>query len=579
MSSNPIADLLNADLNSKRNRTILRILFGSAGAAFIRYFPTRAASCYSVLITGFALAFVPIAQRLPARLTLAMTLAGAGLVAVAAHELDELQDDIDETKQQKQQERQLRQYAEAEAKSKLTETNLLRHSYDLDKSLPLELQQAIAPAPASDKKNATTEQANDRAAFDAAVSAVQNKQQKKNTTSNSLEQTATEQEQIEQKSAIAFDNSNTENNPTQSFTATMEQIAQRLVSMTVIGVPGAGKAVFVSNLLQLVRRYHPYMHVFVMEGKGDEKEAGYWKDLADDVRSIKGLEEHPVDIVNWINESLDDFKAVDGPKLLIFDEATYLYKVWLKTHKKGFENYVQYKIGLSSMGDSLDNYIWEIGQVSNAKDLGVTAGIRSLFKPIAIVSNHDRGAANALLGTQFVPLPEDGKKAVMQMCDRSSCGRAVYDYVNDCWQAMPRLANLSGFDRDTRTFADQNKEARSESRRRRSHLQQPPKQPKQADINRERLERLLSVEAPEPTREATCYGLTSEQIAEVQKRISRLHPGTISSVKRIRENSRLLREQGITQADLAELFDYLAQTKAVEWIGSDKRDFRYCGGL
>ena len=65
------------------------------------------------------------------------------------------------------------------------------------------------------------------------------------------------------------------------------------------------------------------------------------------------------------------------------------------------------------MGDSLQNYIWEIGQVSNAKDLGVTAGIRSLFKPIAIVSNHDRRAANALLGTKFVPLPEDGKKAVL----------------------------------------------------------------------------------------------------------------------------------------------------------------------
>ena len=36
------------------------------------------------------------------------TLAGAGLVAVAAHELDELQDDIDEAKAQKARDRQLR---------------------------------------------------------------------------------------------------------------------------------------------------------------------------------------------------------------------------------------------------------------------------------------------------------------------------------------------------------------------------------------------------------------------------------------------------------------------------------------
>ncbi|MEL6456583.1 MAG: hypothetical protein AAFQ40_17950, partial [Cyanobacteria bacterium J06623_5] len=249
-------------------------------------------------------------------------------------------------------------------------------------------------------------------------------------------------------------------------------------------------------------------------------------------------------------------------KLLIFDEVTYLYKVWEKTEKETFEDYIQYKIGLSSMGDSLQSFIWEIGQVSNAKDLGVSAGIRSLFKPIAIVSNHDRRAANALLGTQFVPLPEDGKKAVMQMCDLSPCGRAVYDYVNDCWQPMPRLANLSGFDRDTRSFS-----------------QEPPDPAASKPDIRADLERLLSVDTPEPAREVKRFGLTAEQITEVQKRLSSLQPGAISSVKRTRENSRLLREQGITQADLTELFDYLAQTQAIEWLGSEHREFKYLGQL
>ena len=343
----------------------------------------------------------------------------------------------------------------------------------------------------------------------------------------------------------------------------MEQIAQRLVSMTVVGVPGAGKGMFVSNLLRLVRQHHPQLHIFVMEGKGDEKEAGYWRGIANTIRSIQGLDESPVNIVAWINGCLEDFKAIEGSKLLIFDEVTYLYKVWQTTEKESFEDYIQYKIGLSSMGDSLQNYIWEIGQVSNAKDLGVTAGIRSLFKPIAIVSNHDRRAANALLGTKFVPLPEDGKKAVMTMCDRSSCGRAVYDYVNDCWQPMPQLTNLSGFDRDTRSFSPE---------------PPAPTLAPQPDIRAD-LERLLSVKAVEPSRTSNPFGLTAEQISEVQKRLSRLQPGALSSVKRIRENSRLLREQGIAQADLAKLFDYLAQTEAIEWLASDRRTFRYLGGL
>ncbi|MEL6355033.1 MAG: hypothetical protein AAFR58_25310, partial [Cyanobacteria bacterium J06627_28] len=556
---NPLIQLLDADLNSDRNRAIFRFLLGRVATAFRYVFPARATACYGAMVIGFALTFIPIAKNVPTRLTLMLTLAGAGLVAVSAHELDELQDDINEAKQQKERDRQLRLYADTEAKNKVAETNLLRHGYELDKSLPPELQQVLAPA----TSESAPSQAADRAAFDAAVSAAQAKQ----------DPPVAERQQPSAPSSKGHDHHTISKtitvaaaHPKTNFTDTMEHIAQRLVSMTVVGVPGAGKGMFVSNLLRLVRQYHPQLHIFVMEGKGDEKEAGYWQGVADDIRSIQGLDESPVNIVAWINGCLEEFKAIEGPKLMIFDEVTYLYKVWQTTEKESFEDYIQYKIGLSSMGDSLQNYIWEIGQVSNAKDLGVTAGIRSLFKPIAIVSNHDRRAANALLGTKFVPLPEDGKKAVMQMCDLSECGRAVYDYVTDCWQPMPQLPNLSGFDRDTRAFSQEPLQAPKEP------------EPKAPDVRAD-LERLLSVEAPEPTREVTRFGLSAEQISEVQKRLASLSLGAISSVKRIRENSRLLREQGVRQSDLAELFDYLSQTGAVEWLATDRKDFRYLGGL
>ncbi|MEL6263449.1 MAG: hypothetical protein AAFR12_20550 [Cyanobacteria bacterium J06626_6] len=564
---NPLVQLLDADLNSDRNRAIFRFLLARVATAIRYVFPARATACYGAMVIGFALTFIPIAKNVPARLTLMpiaknvparltlmLTLAGAGLVAVAAHELDELQDDIDEAKQQKERDRQLRQFADTEAKNKVAETNLLRHGYELDKSLPPELQQALFPATPEPEQT----QSADRAAFDAAVTAAQPQQQ--------TEQTAPAVEEKQLSSNRTATTATAASHPQNDFTNTMEHIAQRLVSMTVVGVPGAGKGMFVSNLLRLVRQHHPQLHIFVMEGKGDEKEAGYWQGVANDIRSIQGLDESPLNIVAWINGCLEDFKALGGPKLLIFDEVTYLYKVWQTTEKESFEDYIQYKIGLSSMGDSLQNYIWEIGQVSNAKDLGVTAGIRSLFKPIAIVSNHDRRAANALLGTKFVPLPEEGKKAVMQMCDLSACGRAVYDYVNDCWQSMPQLPNLSGFDRDTRSFS-----------------QEPPAPeapaPKAPDVRAD-LERLLSVETPEPSRTPKRFGLTAEQISEVQARISRLQPGAISSVKNIRQNSRTLREQKIMQADLAELFAYLAETQAIEWLDANNpQDFRYLGGL
>ncbi|MEL7142347.1 MAG: hypothetical protein AAFR25_01545 [Cyanobacteria bacterium J06629_19] len=562
MSANPLVSLFDADLNSDRNRAILRFLLGRAATAIRYVFPARATACYSGLVIGFALTFMPIAKNLPARFTLMMTLAGAGLVAVSAHELDELQDDIDEAKEQRERDRQLRLFADTEAKNKVAETNLLRHGYELDKSLPPELQQAVLLASAETQQELQT----DRAAFDTAVHIEQQQ-----TRQNKLGDQPTGKPISDNPSLPAI--AKTEpalpldcGHPSTNFTTTMQHIAQRLVSMTVVGVPGAGKGMFVSNLLRLVRQHHPQLHIFVMEGKGDEKEAGYWQGVADDIRSIQGLDESPIDIVAWINGCLEDFKAIEGPKLLVFDEVTYLYKVWQATEKEGFEDYIQYKIGLSSMGDSLQGYIWEIGQVSNAKDLGVSAGIRSLFKPIAIVSNHDRRAANALLGTKFVPLPEDGKKAVMQMCDRSACGRAVYDYVNDRWQPMPQLENLSGFDRDTRSFAQQPAATAS------------TESPSTPDIRAD-LERLLSVETPEPTREQQRFGLTAEQITEVQKRISGLQPGAISCVRNIRQNSRFLKEQGIIQANLIELFDYLAETNAIEWLANDHQHFRYLGGL
>ena len=314
MSGNPLVSLFDVDLNSERNRAIFRFLLGRATTAIRYVFPARATACYSGLVIGFALTFIPIAKNVPARLTLMLTLAGAGLVAVSAHELDELQDDIDEAKQQKERDRQLRLYADTEAKNKVTETNLLRHGYELDKSLPPELQQAITPAnPETTPAPASTE--NNRAAFDAAVTATQTKQQ----------QNTAEQQQSEQAATPTAAPALTTARPATSFTDTMTHIAHRLVSMTVVGVPGAGKVMFVSNLLRLVRQHHSQLHIFVMEGKGDEKEAGYWQGVANDIRSIQGLDESPLDIVAWINGCLEDFKAIEGSKLLIFDEVTYLY--------------------------------------------------------------------------------------------------------------------------------------------------------------------------------------------------------------------------------------------------------------
>ena len=58
MSGNPLMQLLDADLNSAKNRAIARYLLIQLGKAISYVFPARATACYSALLTGFALAFI-----------------------------------------------------------------------------------------------------------------------------------------------------------------------------------------------------------------------------------------------------------------------------------------------------------------------------------------------------------------------------------------------------------------------------------------------------------------------------------------------------------------------------------------
>ncbi|MEO1686269.1 MAG: hypothetical protein AAFS06_23810, partial [Cyanobacteria bacterium J06631_12] len=181
------------------------------------------------------------------------------------HELDELQDDIDEAKEQKERDRQLRLFADTEAKNKVAETNLLRHGYELDKSLPPELQQAIAPTSTETQQELQT----NRSTFDAAVAAMQTQQQQNQQNKLREQQTskqATGHPPASVTTEIAPITAPTTGHLPANFTATMQHIAQRLVSMTVVGVPGAGKGMFVSNLLRLVRQHHPQLDIFVMVG-------------------------------------------------------------------------------------------------------------------------------------------------------------------------------------------------------------------------------------------------------------------------------------------------------------------------
>lgn len=220
----------------------------------------------------------------------------------------------------------------------------------------------------------------------------------------------------------------------------------------ILGVPGAGKAMVASNALRYCKQTKPHLTVVVVDPKNDPKEMGNYEGCADHVfrKRAEQLDNHS--FLKWVKGIVEYFKKLPDGKLLIFDEITATFTRWARLDKQSFESFVvDYGTYLSSSGDSMENYVWFIGQVPHASVLGMDGGIRSIYKPVAIVSNQHRAATDTFLGTKWIPKPPGGKQEVYNIMDQSPRGRAVYDYIEDRWLPMPELKNYSGYDRDSRT--------------------------------------------------------------------------------------------------------------------------------
>ena len=157
------------------------------------------------------------------------------------------------------------------------------------------------------------------------------------------------------------------------------------------------------------------------------------------------------EFLRWVKGCVEYFKKLPDGKLLVFDEITATFNRWSRLENSSFESFmVDYCTSVSSSGDSRENYVWLIGQIPHASALGVDGGIRSIYKPVAVVSKYDKRATDTFLRTAFIPKAVGGNKAVYEIMERSPRGRAVYDYTVDQWVPMEEMTNYSGYDRDSR---------------------------------------------------------------------------------------------------------------------------------
>jgi hypothetical protein len=246
----------------------------------------------------------------------------------------------------------------------------------------------------------------------------------------------------------------------------VKKMAEDLKNSLVIGVPGVGKDFFVSNALDWVKKIHPNCTVFFIDPKDDPKETGYFNGRVDYLFRLNICECSPPFVYNWVQKCLksyDEFDAGNGIKLLVFNELAATNGTL--TNVKGALNWLVSKmVGYSSSGDSRGIKIWGVSSNGHNSGTGFDGGSRSIFTPYVIISDTQLPASENILRAQIIPGDRKiSSDKMMELCQQSPVGRAIFHGGLNQWFPMPELHNFSGYNRDKRSPVDPPKTNKSQS--------------------------------------------------------------------------------------------------------------------
>ena len=239
--------------------------------------------------------------------------------------------------------------------------------------------------------------------------------------------------------------------PTSQDFDVVERMGRDATSHLIVGVPGAGKGLLISNAIASIKEHHPEITTFYIDPKNDPKETGYFSNGVDFIRRADARTMSPSACIEWVKECIREFEAIPRNKLLILDESTLIsskFKLgkesdWIKDRLLGY----------ASAGDSIDLWIWIVAQNAHVDDLGISGGVRSQFVPIALISAKNIAALGALMATQFIPKNQKlSTDEVEEILKKSEVNRAIYHGGVNEWFPAKRLPNPSGYDRDSRAF-------------------------------------------------------------------------------------------------------------------------------
>ncbi len=227
------------------------------------------------------------------------------------------------------------------------------------------------------------------------------------------------------------------------------EMVERITNTIVIGIPGSGKGILISNAIREAKRKHPKIRIFVLDPKADPKEAGYWEGC-DVVKSYGCMDAKPSSVAAWAEAAFDEY-AIYAQKhdrtLLIVDEGTMLGN---KLQQAKSTLLVDKLTSYTSGGDSAGRNVWFMMQSPYVGGASLNLSTTSQMTSIVIAFSENIGAIAQWKSAKiFKSLSLD---EVSELIEKSTTGRAIYYGKTGRWYMMPKLTNYSGYDRDQREY-------------------------------------------------------------------------------------------------------------------------------
>ena len=224
------------------------------------------------------------------------------------------------------------------------------------------------------------------------------------------------------------------------------EMTNQIGNYFVVGIGGSGKGMLLANALREVKRKHPGKKIFLVNGKVDPKEAGYFDGIVDVEKPLHCESAKPQTVAAWFDAAMEDYDKFAGANngaLLVIDEGT-IIGARLKTAK--CTTLTDKLIGITSCGGSSGKNVWFVAQTpfvgANGSD---TSGISQLT-PIVLVNETNLSVVDSWKRASL--FKKFDTEEISELVDQSECNRAVYFGKNAQWYAMNKLTNYSAFDRD-----------------------------------------------------------------------------------------------------------------------------------